>query len=67
MPTANDSSASSDRLSYGDGTTTTVAASSAWSRSWSESRPANLMNGSSGSGISLTPISASDASPPSWT
>ena len=35
MPTANASSASSDRLSYGDGTTTTVAASSACSRSWS--------------------------------
>ena len=67
MPTAKDSSASSDRLSYGEGTTTTVAASSASRRSWSDSRPANRMNGSSGSGISFTPISTSDASPPSLT
>ena len=65
MPTANASSASSDRLSYGDGTTTTVAASSASRRSRSESRPAKRTQRSSGSCISFTPISTSDASPPS--
>ena len=36
-------------------------------RSSSDSRPAKRTNGSSGSGISLTPISTSDASPPSCT
>ena len=37
------SSASRDRLWSGDGHMTTVAASSAWRRSLSDSRPANLM------------------------
>ena len=53
VPTDSASSASSDRLSYGDGQTTTVAASSACSRSRSDSRPAKRMNGSSGSDISF--------------
>ena len=42
----------------GEGTTTTVAASSAWRRSRSDSRPANRTHGTSGNCISLTPISA---------
>ena len=67
LPTDMASSASSDRLSYGEGQTTTVAASRACIRSGSESRPAKRMNGSSGSAISFTPISASVASPPSLT
>ena len=44
---------------------TTVAASSACRRSRSDSSPAKRIQGSSGSGISLTPISASVRCPPS--
>src|SRR5206468_3244388 len=66
VPTDIASSASRERLSYGEGQTTTVAASSACRRSRSESMPAKLMNGSSGSDMSLAPISTSVASPPSF-
>ena len=63
MPTDSASSARSDRLSCGEGTTTTEAASSASARSVSDSIPAKRTDGSSGSGISLTPMSTSVASP----
>ncbi len=67
VPTDSASSASSDRLSYGDGQTTTVAASSACRRSRSERRPAKRMYGSSGRTISFEPIRVSVPSPPSFT
>ncbi len=63
VPIENDSRASNDRLSNGEGTTTTVAASRASNRSDSDSRPANRMCGASGMGINFMPISTSEASP----
>ena len=65
MPTANASSASSDRLSYGDGHDDHGRGLERLQAFPLGQQPWKRMNGSSGSFISFTPMSTSDASPPS--